>query len=307
MLIVIVGPTGVGKTGISIKLAQKVKGEIISADSLQIYKELNIGTAKPTKEQRNIVKHYLIDVYKPVFQINAFNYAKKCRKIIKSIIAHGQSPIMVGGTGLYIKAAIDGIFESPPPDKNIRELLERDCENNGLEFLYNELKRVDEISARKIHKNDKFRIIRALEVYKSTGTPISKLQQFKKSLDGIDIVMIGIEMDRIRLYKRINDRVDLMIKNGLVEEVEKIIDKYKNYKNIVALKGLGYRHMHDYLHGKYSLISAINLMKKDTRKYAKRQMTWFKKDKRIIWITYEENIDDNVDEILNIIQNQRKD
>jgi len=303
-LIVIVGPTGVGKTEISVKLAKEINGEIISADSLQIYKELNIGTAKPTEEQRSIVKHHLIDVYEPTEEVNAFHYSKMCRETIRLIISNNKIPIIVGGTGLYIKATIDGIFESPPIDKNVRMLLEEKCKKNGLDFLFNELKKVDYLSAKRIHTNDKFRIIRALEVYESTGVPISKLQQFRKPLEGINVIMIGIDMDRAYLYKRINERVDLMIKNGLVDEVKRIISKYGS-SNIPALKGLGYRQIYDYLKGKCSLDKAIDLTKRDTRRYAKRQITWFKKDKRIVWIKYNENIDKNVDEILNIIKNHQ--
>lgn len=289
-LIVIVGPTAVGKTGLSIELALHLNGEIVSADSMQIYKYMDIGTAKPTMEERKGIPHYLIDEVTPDEEFSVARYKRLADQYIEHILGKKKIPIMVGGTGLYISSVLDNIqFSETICDWNYRNELSELAHQKGNEYVHQMLEEVDPVTAKKLHVNDLRRIIRALEVYKYTGIPISKHQEnSRKQPSPYSILVIGLIMERERLYHRINQRVDTMLQEGLVEEVKRLLDMGYD-KNLTSMQGLGYKEMILYLEGKCSLDEAVEILKRDTRRYAKRQLTWFRRDKRIHWIEVEEN------------------
>ncbi|CUS98209.1 tRNA (adenosine(37)-N6)-dimethylallyltransferase MiaA [Candidatus Chrysopegis kryptomonas] len=299
----IVGPTASGKTKLSLIVAEKINGEIISADSRQIYRYMDIGTAKPTLEERQKVKHYFIDELDPNEEFNAGIFGEKGREIIEDIFSRGKIPIIVGGSGLYVKSLIDGFFEGPGADWELREMLYRKASQLGKEAIYEELKKVDPVSAEKIHPNNLKRIIRALEVYYITGKPISQMQKEIKPEINFKTIQIGLNWDRKKLYKRIEERVDKMIKDGLIEEVKKLRELGFD-KNLNSLQTVGYKEVFDYLDGLISYEQMIYLIKRNSRRYAKRQLTWFRQDKRIIWLDVDESTDfeklaDKVIEIFN--------
>ena len=281
-VIVIVGPTCSGKTKLSLLLAKLLNVEIISADSRQIYKKMNIGTAKPSFEDLSDVKHYFIDEFEPDEDFNASKFEQKADEIIKKILLGNKIPVVVGGSGLYIKALIDGISESIESSSVLRrELL--DIRNKyGNEYLYNELKKIDPESSKKMLPQNWKRVLRALEVFKLTGKPIWQHHSQQKNKEVFQFHQIGLLWDRNVLYKNIENRVDEMFSNGLITEVNKIL--FENYsKDINSLNTVGYKEVIDYLDGKITLPRAIELVKRNTRRYAKRQMTWFNADKRIKW------------------------
>ncbi len=288
-LVVIAGPTGVGKTKISIELAERLNAEIISADSRQIYKGMDIGTAKPTPEERGIIPHHLIDIVEPDERFAVADYQKLAEEVIDDIHQRGKLPLLVGGTGLYIKAVVEGgyIFPGPSADRELRDGLKREADQHGSEYLYNKLKEVDPAKARETHPRNLRRIIRALEVYYLTGKPISELQaEWAEAESGYNSVLMGLIRPREELYRRIDSRVDEMMEAGLVEEVERLIsDGYD--EGAPAWLGLGYRQIIGYLKGLYDLDEAIYLIKRDTRRYAKRQLTWFRKVEGIRWFGLE--------------------
>ncbi|WP_026487610.1 tRNA (adenosine(37)-N6)-dimethylallyltransferase MiaA [Caldanaerobius polysaccharolyticus] len=283
-LIVIVGPTAVGKTEVSIDLALKINGEIVSADSMQVYKYMDIGTAKPSLQERKRVPHFMIDVVTPDQEFSVAVYKKMATKIIEEIYKRNHMPIVVGGTGLYVNSIVNVMDFSSTADWKLRQQLKEQAKMYGNEYLYEKLKKVDPITYKRIHPNDIRRIIRALEVYKLTGKPISYYQEITQNRPNpeYNALMIGLTMDRQKLYKRIEERVDKMIKDGLIEEIKWLCDNgYKN--NMIAMQGLGYKEIIRYLEGQCTLEEAIEILKRDTRRYAKRQLTWFRKDKRIHW------------------------
>jgi len=290
-LLILLGPTGVGKTDISIKLAQKTPDiEIISADSMQIYKYMDIGTAKPDKDILNAMKHHMIDIVDPSDNFDVTQYSKLAVNIILDVFKRGKMPILAGGSGLYISSIINPLFAGPAKDIEYREILEEEAKIHGKEYLYDKLSKIDPISASKIKPNDLRRIIRALEVFKSTGKTISYLQKkasAKKTKFKYHV--IGLKRNRENLYQRINLRVDKMIKDGFIEEVKMLRDKgYK--ENLNSMQGLGYKQINMHLNGVYSMEEAIDLIKIETRHYAKRQMTWFKnKIENIQWTDLDEN------------------
>ena len=283
-VIVICGPTASGKTALSIELAKKVNGEIISSDSMQIYKDMDIGTAKPTEKEMQGIKHYLIDFVEPNQRYSVAEFKKDAENAIKEVLEKDKTPIVVGGTGLYVDSLIYGIeYPDIELDEKYREELEKRADKEGLELLYNEAKKIDPQAIEKISKNDKKRILRILEIYKATGK--NKTEQEKESRkNGIkyDYKVFAINMDREILYDRINKRVDIMIENGLIEEVEKLLKKYTEFPT--AMQGLGYKEVVEYLQGKITKEEMIENIKRETRRYAKRQITWFKKNKQTIWI-----------------------
>ncbi len=283
--VVITGPTAVGKSNIAIKLAQMIKGEIISADSMQVYKHMDIGTAKVNKEQQELIKHYLIDEVNPDEEFNVVKFKKLAEKYINTILSKGKVPIITGGTGLYINSLIKNIqFSKTVKDEEYRNKLIKLSKEKGNKYIHDLLKKVDPITAEKFHPNDLQRLIRALEVYKHTQKPISEHQRLStQEPSPYKHAIIGLKMDRQVLYERINSRVENMIKEGLVEEVKKLIEMGYN-KNMVSMQGLGYKETINYIEGKISLRQAIDLIKRDTRRYAKRQMTWFNKNKEIYWL-----------------------
>lgn len=282
-VITIVGPTCSGKTDLAIELAIKLKSEIISADSRQIYKYLNIGTAKPTTNQLKKVKHYFIDELNLDIEFNVSKFEIEALKIIDKIFLQGKIPIVVGGSGLYIKALIDGIFNTVDVDIEYRNYLKNQREKFGNEFLYEELKKVDSITAEKLHPQNWKRIIRALEVYKLTGVPIWQWQKnYNREID-LNFIQFGLEWDRNILYENINNRVERMIENGLIDEVKNILGMGYSSK-LNSLNTVGYKEIISFLNNELTLEKAIELIKRNTRRFAKRQLTWFKKDKRITWL-----------------------
>ena len=283
-VIVICGPTASGKTKLSIELAKKIDGEIISCDSMQIYKEMDIGTAKPTKQEMQGIKHYLIDFVSPDERYSVANYKRDAKKAIKEIIQKGKVPIIVGGTGLYIDSLIYEInYENIEFDEQYRKHLEERAKKEGIEKLYEEAKKIDEEAIKKISKTDKKRILRILEIYNATGK--NKTENEKKSREKeveYDYKVFALLWDREKLYDRINKRVDIMIKQGLIEEVKEIYNKYKKFPT--AMQGLGYKEVVEYLEGNTTKEEMINKIKQETRRYSKRQLTWFRKNKQTIWI-----------------------
>ena len=276
-LIVIAGPTACGKTASSVLLAKKINGEIISADSMQVYKYMDIGTAKIKKEEMEGIKHYLIDEFYPDEEFSIAVFKNRATKYIEKIHNKGKIPILVGGTGFYINSVIyNNDFTETKKDDTYRKELEQITIDKGNEFLHNVLKEIDKASAEAIHKNNTKKVIRALEYYKLTGELISKHNEKEKQKEkAYDTTFFILNMDREKLYNRINLRVDIMIKEGLVKEVESLLNKgYK--KELVSMQGIGYKEIIKYLENEYSLDYAIEIIKRDTRHFAKRQLTWFK-------------------------------
>ncbi len=284
-LIIITGPTAAGKTAISINLAKRVSGEIISADSVQVYKGLDIGSAKITHDEMQGVPHHLIDICEPTDDYNVASFTEEGRKAIDKIYANNNLPIIVGGTGFYIQALIKDLdFKSEDESNEIRSYYEKLCEEKGAQYLHDLLKETDPKSAESIHPNNTKRVIRALEFYKKTGKLMSSNNEEQRLQDSpYNFAYFVLTKDRETLYKDIDRRVDIMIKNGLVEEVKGLIDAGLN-KTHTAMQGLGYKEIYDHLTGEISLDEAIYIIKRDTRHFAKRQLTWFKREKECIWI-----------------------
>jgi len=284
-LLLLVGPTGIGKTAISISLAKKLNGEIISADSAQIYKYMDIGTAKITKEEMKGIPHYLIDVVYPDEEFTVSDFKKNATKHIYDINNMGKLPMVVGGTGLYVNSLVyDLSFTHVPPNDKFREKYESIANKYGNQFIYEELKNIDPNSANRIHVNDRKRTIRALEIYYVTNKPMSVYyKNFRKYNEDFDVIMIGLTMKREELYSRINYRVDKMIENGLVEEVRSLLDMGYT-EDLNSLQALGYKEIVSHIKGGLTLDESIDLIKRSTRKFAKRQLTWFRRDNRIKWI-----------------------
>lgn len=297
-VIVICGPTASGKTGLSIELAKKINGEIISCDSMQIYKDMTIGTAKPTIEEMDGIKHYLIDCVSPEERYSVADYKKDAIKAIKEVLQKGKVPIVVGGTGLYIESLLYGIeFNEIKVDLQYRKKLGEIEEKEGLDTLYELATKIDEEAIKKISRNDRKRIYRILEIYHSTGKTKTELEiESRKNGPEFDYILFGITMDREKLYDRINKRVDIMIQNGLIEEVKELLKKYKSFPT--AMQGLGYKEVVSYLDGEYSKEEMIEKIKMETRRYAKRQLTWFRKYKELIWIDGLEKTQNNIKIIL---------
>ena len=281
-VIVIVGPTCSGKTYLSLKLASMLNSEIISADSRQIFKLLNIGTAKPTADQLKSIKHYFVDELNPDSDFNASMFAEEAEIILKRLIGQKKTPIVVGGSGLYVKALVDGISESADTNNELREELLELRKKFGNDYLYEELKKVDKISADKMLPQNWKRVMRALEVFRITGKAIWQHHDNQSRSKKFNYHQIGLLWKRERLYQNIESRVDEMISIGLVEEVESIL-KLGYDKKLNSLNTVGYKEIIQYLDEVISLDRAVELIKRNTRRYAKRQMTWFNADKRIEW------------------------
>lgn len=283
-VIVICGPTASGKTALSIQLAQKINGEIISSDSMQIYKNMNIGTAKPDKQEMQGIKHYLLDFVEPNQRYSVADYKKDAENAMEDILQKGKVPIIVGGTGLYVDSLIYGIeYPNIEFDENYRKKLEKRAEKEGLEKLYEEARKIDPQAMEKISRNDQKRILRVLEIYNATGkTKTEQEIESRKNEVKYDYRVFAINMDREKLYDRINKRVDIMIQKGLIEEVENLLKKYNEFPT--AMQGLGYKEVVEYIQGKVLKEDMIENIKRESRRYAKRQITWFKKNKQTIWI-----------------------
>lgn len=279
-VIILLGPTGVGKTGVSILLAKALNTEIISADSMQIYTHMDIGTAKPTPEERAVVKHHMIDIVDPCEAYSTGKYIKAVVPIIEGLHRKGKIPIVAGGTGLYIKAMTRGIFSGPSADWSLREeLLSMEKEEKGI--LYNYLKELDPKAVGKITPNDTRRIIRALEVCLKGNTSMSEMQKRLTRPLPYEFIKIGLLRDRKELYRMIEERVDAMIEKGLVEEVRNLL---KMNPDRTPMQAIGYKEIVMYINGEITWDEAVRLIKRGTKRYAKRQFTWFRKEEGIHWI-----------------------
>ncbi len=299
-IIVIGGPTASGKTALSIELAKLYDTEIISCDSMQIYKDMNIGTAKPDMAERDGIVHHMLDIIEPNEPYSVADFVIDAHKIAEEIYQKGKIPVAVGGTGLYINSLINDVdFREDDSDPQLRLELEEIEKEKGIDYLVEMLKSFDKVSAERIHKNNKRRIIRAIEFYKMTGVPISAHQEeTKKKISRYNPCMMAIRWDMEKLYERIEKRVDIMIESGLLEEVKSLCEK--GYTNaMLSMQGIGYKEIIEYLNGNVSLDEAIYNIKIGTRHYAKRQMTWFRKDERVNWISYDEDIMKKAKEIIN--------
>ncbi len=283
-IITICGPTGIGKTDFAIALAKDFCGEIIGADSMQIYKYMDIGTAKPDAGELAQAPHHLVDFVDPVENFDAGRYAQMAARKIEEICERNRVPIVAGGTGLYIRSLLYGLFRSQPVCQKIVAQLTALLEKKGSAYLHQQLQTCDPAAAQKIHPKDSFRIIRALEIFKTTGSPISlRQQEHNFSSPRYQSLTIGLFMDRNLLYDRINLRVDAMIRQGLLAEVTDLVEKGYSL-DLKSMQSIGYRHMGWFLTGKQPFDQAVHLLKRDSRRYAKRQFTWFKKEPGIIWL-----------------------
>lgn len=287
-LIILTGPTAVGKTEISLLFAKAIGGEIISADSIQVYKYMDIGSAKITKEEMQGIPHFLIDELYPDEEFNVVIFQKKAKEYIEQIYQRGHIPVIVGGTGFYIQAVLYGIdFEETAADKSYREELEMFAKENGVEALHDKLKEVDGKAAEEIHANNKKRVIRALEYYKQTGCRISEHnEEQRKKSSPYQFVYFVLNQDRDILYQRINERVDKMMERGLLKEVEGLLEMGYQ-RELVSMQGIGYKEIVSYLEKEISLEEAVDRIKKETRHFAKRQITWFKRESEVTWIEME--------------------
>jgi len=285
-VLIVVGPTAVGKTYLSLKLAEKLTGEIVSADSRQLYKYMDIGTAKPTIEEQQQVTHHFIDIKFPDEYYSAGIYGKEARVVIDQILAAEKLPLVVGGSGLYIRALIDGFFDAEISDLQIKQKLKKRVEAEGLNVLYEYLTRVDPVLGNRISPYDTQRIIRALEVWEVSGVPLSRFQQTTEMKANFNPIFFGLTMDRQKLYQKIESRVDNMIRQGLLEEVSRLADMGYSDK-LISLQSVGYQEVFKYFKGNLSYTRMVELIKQKSRNYAKRQLTWFRKDKRINWFNIE--------------------
>ncbi|ATA59633.1 tRNA (adenosine(37)-N6)-dimethylallyltransferase MiaA [Geobacillus stearothermophilus] len=281
-VVVIVGPTAVGKTRLGIALAKKLGGEIISGDSMQIYKGMDIGTAKVKPDEMDGIPHHLLDIKEPCEPFSVVEFQRLCRALIADISARGRLPIIVGGTGLYIQAAIyDYQFSDAPSDEAYRRALRQLAAEQGVEALHRQLEAVDPESAARIHPRNVRRVIRALEVYHSTGKPFSEWQRGQQKQLLYEAAIIGLTAERSVLYRRINERVDQMIAEGLVDEARALYDR--GFRDCQAVQAIGYKELYDYFDGRVSLEEAIEQLKQNSRRYAKRQLTWFRNQMPVEW------------------------
>ena len=283
-LLCLLGPTAVGKTEIAIQLAQRLNAEIVSVDSRQIYRQMDIGTAKPTPEEQQAARHHLIDCLDISEPFSAADYQSLADAAITDIQNRGKRVLLVGGAGLYFRAIVDGLFEGPGADPALRERLEQEAAQHGVDVLHNRLRACDPASAERIHPNNLVRVIRALEVYELTGTPMSEhQQQWPQEKQRYPFIAFCLTMPRALLYRRIEQRVDVMLANGLIAEVESLLAA--GYaRDTVALRSFGYRELIAYLDGRWTYLEAVEQLKRNTRRFAKRQLTWFRKDARIEWV-----------------------
>lgn len=303
-IIVIVGPTAVGKTYVSVELAKKLNTEIISADSMQIYKGMNVGTAKITEEEKQGIIHHMIDIVSPDEEYSVSEFKNDAEKIIDRLTDENKIPVIVGGSGLYVNSLIyDLDFGNAKSNKKLRDYYTYYYKEHGEDALYDKLMRIDPDAAEKIHKNNVKRVIRALEVYDITGMKFSELNtDIRKASNKYDCILIGLSMERKVLYERINQRVDEMLSNGLIDEVNSLIEKGYG-KNLVSMRGIGYKEIVEHLEGNTDYEETVSILKRNTRRFAKRQYTWFLKDKDIKWFGMDnlEEIDNTINDILEYI------
>ncbi len=290
-IVVLIGPTAVGKTDLSLSIAREFSGEIVGADSMQVFRYMDIGTAKPSIEELQQAPHHLIDVADPDEEYNAARYADEAKAACRAIIQKGNIPLLVGGTGLYIKALLEGMFDAFPVDHGVREEMKMRLAEEGRESLHNELLHIDPSSANRIHLNDTQRLLRALEIFKVTGTTWSEhLHNEQKKKQFSTVLKIGLTCERQKLYDRINYRAQKMMDSGFLEEVKGLLDMGYG-PELKSMQSLGYRHLIEYINGAWDLETTQSLLARDTRRYAKRQYTWFGKDKSIVWVEPERKKD----------------
>lgn len=281
-LVVLIGPTAVGKTASSIYLAKKFNGEIISGDSMQIYKSMDIGTAKITEEEREGIPHHLIDIREPEENFSAAEFQELVRKKISEIHSRGKLPMIVGGTGLYIQSVIyDYQFTETPGDEEYRRKLEKEAEDYGNQEVHQRLQTVDPKAAGSIHPNNIRRVIRALEIHHCTGKTMSEYQESQNNELLYDVALVGLTMDRELLYSRIDSRVEIMLEQGLIQEVKALFDK--GLKDVQSIQAIGYKEIYEFLEGKVTLDDAVENLKQNSRRYAKRQLTWFRNKMDVEW------------------------
>ncbi|WP_243291843.1 tRNA (adenosine(37)-N6)-dimethylallyltransferase MiaA [Bacillus sp. FJAT-47783] len=301
-VIVMIGPTAVGKTKLSIELAKKINGEIISGDSMQIYKGMDIGTAKIKRDEMEGIPHHLIDIKEPTESFSVAQFQALVRPLITEISNRGKVPMIVGGTGLYIQSVIyDYKFTESNTNEALRIELEKKVESVGRLSLYEQLKKVDPVSAQKIHPNNVRRVIRALEIYYDTGKKMSEIEETNQHDPIYNVALIGLTMDRSILYKRINERVDLMVEEGLVEEVKCLYDQ--GLRDCQSIQAIGYKELYDYFNGNQTLDEAIEALKQNSRRYAKRQLTWFRNKMDVKWfdMTPPITLDEKLNEIFQYV------
>ena len=291
-IIVICGPTAVGKTKYAIETALHVDGEVVSCDSMQLYKFMDIGSAKPTEEEQAMVKHYLVDEIDPRDSFSVVKYQKMARKAIEEIFSKGKTPVIAGGTGLYLNSLLYEMdFSAPPRDSSYRDKLYEEAEKYGPQALHDRLRQMDPDAASRIHPNNTKKVIRALEAAES-GDKVKNFATELKQCTDYSVKLIGLTRDRAELYDRINRRVDILVEMGLLDEVKSLLDMGLSESDI-SMKGIGYKEIIGYYNGEYELETAINLVKKNTRRYAKRQLTWFRRYDDMKWFDISEYEDDN--------------
>ncbi len=306
-LIILTGPTAVGKTALSVELAKDLNAEIISADSMQIYEYMDVGSAKVTKEEMDGIPHYMIDEVKPDFPFSVSEFQKRANKYIKEIDDKGKAVLVTGGTGLYLNSLIyDMDFAKSNSNSKLREELEKELEENGIDYMHDKLKSLDSDAAERIHKNNTKRVIRALEVCLDG----KKMQDFSTDLrynENYDPIIIVLNRDREVLYNRINKRVDIMMESGLIDEVKNLLNMGYN-KDLISMQGIGYKEIVKYLEGEYTLDEAVEIIKRDSRRYAKRQITWFKRYKDAKWFDLDQygTMENIKEDILNYVENISK-
>jgi tRNA dimethylallyltransferase len=284
LLVVILGPTGSGKTALALLIAEKLGGEIVSCDSVAVYRDLEIGTAKPSREERQRVPHHLIDVAAPDELVTAGDYSRRARKAIAEIRDRGRLPLVAGGTGLYLRALLEGLFPGQPRSEDFRSRLRQRAEERGPGYLHRLLRRLDSSAAGNIHANDVAKMIRALEVSIGSGRPMTELwREGRDPLKGFRILRIGLNPDRESLYQRLNHRAQEMFAAGLIEETRAVRERYGT--QIRPLQSLGYRQASDYLDGKLSIDEAVRSAQQGHRNYAKRQLTWFRREPDVHWLS----------------------
>ncbi len=300
----LVGPTASGKSHLALAAAKQLDGEIVNCDSMQMYRHLQIGTAKPTPAQREQVPHHLYDLVDPDEYFGAGRYMKEARRICREIAARGKLSFVVGGTGLYLQALLEGVFEGPGRSESLRERLQRVGRRRGFQYLHRWLGKTDLEAAQRIPPQDHIRIVRTLEIYLLTGRPISELQAGREPLRNLPILKIGLNLPRTMLYDRINRRVEEMFRFGLVEEVQQLLDRGYD-PDCKGFEALGYRYVLDVLQGGLGREEAMARMQMDTRRYAKRQMTWFRREKDVHWITLPGENPAALDQVMELVHEHR--
>ena len=306
-LIILTGPTAVGKTDLSIKIAKKINAEIISADSMQIYEYMDIGSAKVTKEEMNGVTHYMIDEVKPDYNFSVSEFQKRANTYIDNIVSKNKLPLVTGGTGLYLNSLIYNMdFAKSNADNKLREELRKELETNGIDYMHNKLKELDEDAASRIHKNNTKRVIRALEVC-LTGEKMNDFSNDLQFNEKYEPIIVVLNREREHLYQRINKRVDIMIENGFEQEVKNLLSMGYS-KDLVSMQGIGYKEIIKYLDGEYTYYEAIEIIKRDSRRYAKRQLTWFRRYQDAKWFNLDEydDLDRLEKDVLSYIESRIK-